>query len=145
MFASVVYSVVTMQVEFEIPGLTPPSVNHYLNKRIWARRDGTPYIAVLQSPKAKAFKWAVAMYARGQSVAGDRKSRYRVSIDIYLGPRQRGDADNFAKVCLDGLQACGCIHSDANVVTCNITVHKHERHNPRTKFIVERLENESTR
>lgn len=130
-----------MQVEFEIPGLIPPSVNHYLNKRIWARRDGTPYIAAMKSPQAKAFMWAVAMYARGQSVAlASPKTRYLVWVDVYLGPKQRGDADNFAKVCLDGLQAAGVIHSDANVHTCTVTVHKDQRHNPRTVFTVERLE-----
>lgn len=132
-----------MQVEFEIPGLTPPSVNHYLSKRIWRNREtGKHFIAPLVTKEAQAFKWAVAMYARGQSVAGDRKTHYRVTIDVYLGPRQRGDADNFGKVCLDGLQDAGVIHSDANVSTCLIAVHKDERHNPRTVFKVERIEDE---
>ncbi len=135
-----------MQVEFEIPGLTPPSVNHYLAKKIWRRRDGTSHIVALLTPEAQAFKFAVGVYARGLSVAPPfeerKKTRYNVTVDVYLGPRERGDADNFAKVCCDSLEDCGVIHSDANVQTCKVTVHKNERHNPRTHFQVERLENE---
>lgn len=133
-----------MQVEIQVPGLIPPSVNHYLTKKIRARRDGSVYIAALPSPEARAFKDAVAIFAQGCSVAPpereQKKCRYRVSIDVYLGFRQRGDADNFAKVCLDALQDSRVIHSDANVQTCNVTVHKDDRSNPRTIFVVERIE-----
>jgi Holliday junction resolvase RusA-like endonuclease len=134
-----------MQLEFRVPDLIPPSVNHYSLKKIRRRRDGTVYIAAMQSPEARAFKWAVSVYAKGRTVAPlppeYRKVRYRVTIDVYLGPRQRGDADNFAKVCLDALQDAGVIHSDANVQTASVTVHKDDRSNPRTIFLVERIEN----
>jgi hypothetical protein len=46
---------------------------------------------------------------------GTGKCRYSVEIEIQLGPKQKGDVDNFPKVVLDGLVIAGVIHSDAAV------------------------------
>jgi Holliday junction resolvase RusA-like endonuclease len=97
------------------------------------------------TPEAKAFKAAVAIFARGRTVApltNRERSKvcYEVKVDIYLGPNQRLDADNGGKLVLDGLQEAGVIHSDAFVAPFIVTPHKDQRHNPRTEFQVTRLE-----
>jgi Holliday junction resolvase RusA-like endonuclease len=136
-------------VAFSVP-LTPPSVNHYWDDCMYTGKDGYGHRGRKLSPAAKAFKEAVCIFVR--QLAGtttlspdtDRERRavkYVVEIDVYLGPKQRGDADNFNKGCLDSLVYAGVIHSDANVATCKTTVHKDDRANPRTQFIVTRLEN----
>jgi Holliday junction resolvase RusA-like endonuclease len=71
-----------------------------------------------------------------------RKVRYEVHLDIYLGPKMRGDEDNFLKASIDAIVRCGVLHSDNNCHTIP-NVHRDERddpRNPRTEYRVERLE-----
>jgi len=89
---------------FIVVPLTPPSVNHYKMRT----RKGVTFV----SKEAKAFKDAVAIFARGQVVKGER---YWVAIDVFLGKGQKGDLDNFAKCVLDGIAEAGVIHSDAAI------------------------------
>lgn len=131
-------------VSFIVPNLTPPSTNHY--KKPVTRRDkqGNPRLSFTLTPEAKAFRDAVAIFARGDSVTPDsererKKCKYFVRVDVYLGPKQRLDADNAGKVALDALQNAGVLHSDAYVHECRLLVHKFQRDRPRTEFLVERL------
>jgi crossover junction endodeoxyribonuclease RusA len=92
-----------MRVLIELPML-PPTVNHYVKHT----RSGNHFV----TGEAKAFKDAVALFARGRKVNFDY---YEVEIAIGLGPKEKGDIDNFAKVCLDGLKDAGVIETDARV------------------------------
>lgn len=84
-----------MKLEFTVP-LTPPSVNHYKVRF----RNGRTVV----SDEATAFKAAVAIHARGEMVEA---KRFRVTLLVRLGEGQRGDVDNFPKLCLDGLADAG--------------------------------------
>lgn len=131
-------------IVFTVPGLLPPSVNHIYSTTYYTGRDGYGHKGKKISPEARAFKEAVAIFARGRTVAPltnseRKKARYRVEVHLYLGPRQRLDADNGAKVAIDALTYAGVIHSDTSVES-HMIPHKDERDNPRTEYIVERLE-----
>lgn len=133
-------------VAFTVPHLTPPSVNHYKTPTMYTGKDGLAHHGFKLTPEAKAFKDAVAIFARGRSVApltnGERdKVRYSVRINVVLGPQMRLDCDNSAKVGLDALQDAGVIHSDAKVIECILTIDRKHRSNPRTEFCVSRMEN----
>jgi Holliday junction resolvase RusA-like endonuclease len=132
-------------VAFTVPHLTPQSVNHFKVPCVYRTRDGKMHRGMKLTPEAKAFKLAVAIFARGRTVAPltnsqRSKAKYQVVVDVYLGPNQRLDADNGGKLVLDGLQEAGVIHSDAFVSSFTINPHKDQRSNPRTEFFVERLE-----
>ena len=112
-----------MEVSFTVP-LVPPSVNHY-----WKHtRSGRHYVTA----EGRAYKEAVALFARGQSLAS---KRYELEAVIYLGYGQRGDGDNFWKAIADGLVEAGVIHSDA-AVTDWILRKRRDRANPRTEITV---------
>lgn len=130
-------------VTFEVPYLTPPSVNHH-KKPIQYVKNGVLRRGMALTAEAKAFKDAVCIFARGGTVAPvtekeRRKVKYRVHVDVYLGPRMRLDADNAGKLLCDGLQKAGVIHSDAFVGEFLVRPHKDERENPRTVFHVWRM------
>lgn len=135
------------EVTFTVPNLTPPSVNHYKQPCVYRGRDGRTHRGMKLTPEAKAFKLAVAIFARGRTVAPLTNKercnvRYRVLVDVYLGPNQRLDADNCGKLLCDGLQDAGVIHSDAFVGDFRVRPHKDDRENPRTEFTVSRMEAE---
>jgi Holliday junction resolvase RusA-like endonuclease len=137
-------NIIEQVVSFVVP-LVGPSVNHYKAPTKYIGRDGSLHLGFKLTKEAKAFKDAVAIFARGRTIAPAtdaerRKVKYRVEADVYLGPKARGDADNFSKLILDSCQSCGLIHSDAFVSEHRIRVHKDDRANPRTEFLVERLE-----
>lgn len=111
------------RVSFTVP-LVPPSVNHYVKHT----RSGRHYV----TKEAKAFKEAVAIFARGKSAIA---KRYEVEIAIFLAKRQRGDGDNFAKCVLDSLVSAGVIHSDAAVKKVSITKDRDWK-NPRTEITI---------
>ena len=112
------------EVIFTVPGLTPPSGNHYV-KHTGAGRH---YV----SGQAKAFKNAVGLFARGKSMDGKRLG---LEVWIYLGHGQRGDGDNFWKVLADGLVQGRVISSDAAIE--DWILHKRrDRENVRTEIRV---------
>jgi Holliday junction resolvase RusA-like endonuclease len=136
-------------VAFTVP-LVPPSVNHIYAPVIYKGADGYAHRGRKITREAKAYKEAVCIFVRqlkgNTSISPDtdrerRTVQYRVEIEVCLGPKQRGDSDNFAKVAIDSLVSAGVIHSDANVAACEIRVRKDQRHNPRTSYIVSRMEN----
>lgn len=140
----------TEQIErvvcFEVP-LVVPSGNHYKKPCKYTGRDGFRHLGFKVTKEAKAYYAAVAIFARGRTVApstdADRKRvRYAVRIDVYLGAKQRGDFDNFWKCGLDALANCGVIHNDAAVDgdQSKCVVHKDQRDNPRTVYQVTRME-----
>jgi Holliday junction resolvase RusA-like endonuclease len=126
------------EVSFVVPHLTPPSGNHYRGSLYW-NHEGRMRRKI--SPDAKAYRDAVAMFARGRTVAPPdalkKKTAYDVRITVVLGPGQRGDEDNFHKVGLDALTRAGVIHSDA-FAHCVCDVIRHDRSNPRTIYTVTR-------
>lgn len=91
-------------VSFIIPG-TPPSVNHY------KARGRTGYY---RYDTANSWYATVAAIAHGQTVA-DKCCNYEVEAVVYLGKRQKGDLDNFAKCLCDSLVHAGVIDTDARV------------------------------
>lgn len=93
-----------MWVSFTIPG-TPPSVNHYKSRG----RAG-----YYRRETADSWYATVAAMAHGQTVA-DKRCNYEVEAVVYLGPKQKGDLDNFAKCLLDSLVHAGVIDTDARV------------------------------
>jgi len=133
-------------IVFTVPGLIPCSVNHIWEDTFYTGRDGYGHRGRKLSKQAIAFKHATAIFAQGRTVAQttDRERKivkYRVKVDIYFGPRQKGDSDNFLKNAIDSLVYAGVIHSDVRVIPTP-EVHRDDRHNPenpRTTFTVERL------
>ena len=124
---------------FEVP-FTPPSVNHY-KKPVTLRTRNGPVKSFARTPEANAFRDAVAVFARGQSLTpatlNERnKIRYCLTCTVFLGEGQRGDGDNFFKVLADSLAYAGVIHSDARIRTWHIDVEDEDRANPRTLICV---------
>ncbi len=117
-------------IRLVIPG-TPPSVNHYKVKT----KRGITFVTA----EALRFKRDVATIANHLSLCGhERKSknRYAVTIDVYLGPKGKGDLDNFAKLPMDALKDAFVIHSDDAVDMLTMQKHSDERHDPRTVITV---------
>lgn len=110
------------ELQFTVP-LLAPSVNHYIRHT----RTGQHY----RSGETDAFFQAVSLYSRGKFV---RFPWYSVVVNLTLGPKQKGDLDNFGKVCLDALVKAGVIHSDAKV-TC-LVLRKFRGKSPCTEFSV---------
>lgn len=122
----------------EIP-FTPPSVNHY-KKPITLRTSTGPRLSFALTDEAKAFRDAVAIFTRGQTLipltAAERiKIRYALTVTVFLGKNESGDADNYWKCIADSLVKAGVIHSDARVRKWHIEVEDEDRENPRTLII----------
>src|SRR5215471_6528965 len=93
---------------FTVPYLIPPSGNHYKKPCRYVGRDGCLHLGFKTTKEARAYYDAVAIFAQGRTIAPfdakeRTKTRYNVQIDVYLGPNQRGDNDNFLKCGLDAL------------------------------------------
>ena len=134
-------------IAFTVPFLIPPSGNHYKRPTKYIGRNGYLRMGFTITNEARAYYDAVAIFARGRTVAPATRSeqrhvRYSVRMDVYLGPRARGDFDNFWKCGADALVKCGVIHSDAAIdgEESKCVVHRDERTNPRTEYLVTRLE-----
>lgn len=82
-------------VSFTVP-LVPPSVNGYARH---TRRGGH-----YQTAKALGFKEHVMFLARNQWVIA---KAFKVEILVSLGKGERGDVDNFPKLCIDALAKAG--------------------------------------
>jgi Holliday junction resolvase RusA-like endonuclease len=128
-------------VAFTVPYLTPPSGNHYKAPCLYRDRNGVAHRGYKVTPQAKAYKDAVAIFARGRTVAPldalKKKTHYDVQMTVVLGHRERGDEDNFHKVGLDALTHAGVIHSDAYAhCVCNVV--RDDRENPRTEYTIRR-------
>lgn len=128
-------------VRFTIPHLTPPTVNHYkipVNVRV---SGGGIRKSFAVTEEGKAFKYAVALFARGASVAPvekkeQKKVRYGLYVRVVHGKGEWGDGDNYWKCIADGLQEAGVIHSDARVKVWYLEVEDDDRDNPRTEIRV---------
>ena len=130
---------------FTVPYLIPPSGNHYKKPCKYIGKDGFLHLGFKTTKETKAYYDAVALFSRGRTVAPQtdaerRRVRYTVEVDVFLGERQRGDADNFLKCGIDALVNAGMIHSDANVYQSLARVHKDSRHDPHTTYLVTRME-----
>jgi hypothetical protein len=130
-------------VAFTVPYLCPPSVNHAYLPTMYTGKDGYGHRGRKLSKEAKAYYDAVAIFARRRTVAPAtdaerRKVQYAVTVDVYLGPNQRLDADNGGKCAVDALVKAGVIHSDAFVAPFTINPHRDDRSNPRTEYLVTR-------
>lgn len=125
------------EISFTVP-LTPPGVNNYVKHT----RAGRHYVTA----DARAFKDAVVILARGQSVIG---RDFEVEAIVYLGHKQKGDVDNFGKLILDALADAGVFQkanlrrplvtptelSDAHVSDL-ILRRRRDAENPRTEITV---------
>jgi len=109
-------------VNITVQGI-PPSANHYV-KHSRGRH--------FRTPEAEAFIWAVAIAAGSQQI---RAKCYVVSIGVYMGKGDRGDVDNFPKVCLDALVKARVIDSDAKIITLHVYKVRDWK-NPRTAIVV---------
>jgi len=124
----------TVEVKITIP-LVPPSANHY---KIPTRRE-TPdgrRIFVL-TPETKAWFGAVATFARGATMRGDR---HCVEFCVYRGKGDRGDLDNYCKVINDGLVRAGVLRTDDSVVEMHIYKER-DASNPRTEILITEASN----
>lgn len=101
--------------------LIPPSVNHYKIPKASGR-------GFYVTAEAKAFKAAVASLTRGSVNA----KWYEITITLYFGKNQKGDADNFNKVTLDALVEARIITTDARVKPQAIPLRDWD--NPRTEI-----------
>ena len=124
-------------VRFTIPEV-PPSVNHY-KKPIKLRTSNGTVSSYALTPEAEAFQLLTRLYCRGASIVpADRKernrTRYVLHARVYLGPKQRGDGDNFWKCIADSLVVAGVIHSDARVQRWYLEVLDTDRTNRRTEI-----------
>jgi len=131
-------------IRIEIPGLTPPSVNHYKVPVMVRTRQGRVKSFAI-TPEARAFQDAVAVFAGGRSLTPETKKErdkvvYCVEAMIVLGAKDRLDIDNGMKVLLDGLQKAGVIHSDARVGEMHVKMVWDQRDNPRTEIEVSIVE-----
>ena len=132
---------------FTVP-LMVPSVNHYKEPCKYIGKSGYLRTGFRLSKETRAFYDAVAIFAQNRTVspqtpAERKKAKYTVDVNVWFGPKTRADADNLGKALCDSLVRCGMIHSDANVVSFNVTTHKDDRDNPanpRTEFLVTRME-----
>lgn len=104
-----------------------PTVNHYVKHT----RSGRHYL----TPKAIAWKDAVAIIARGQSVTG---KTHEITYTVFQGAGSKGDVDNYAKCILDALVKAGVLKSDASIVAMH-AYKKRDRENPRTEIHLEAL------
>jgi Holliday junction resolvase RusA-like endonuclease len=128
-------------VTFTVPYLIPPSGNHYRVPCVFRDLYGKTRRGFKVTPEAKAYKEAVAVFARGRTVAPPdalkKKTAYDVRMVVVLGRGQRGDEDNFHKVGIDALISAGVIHSDA-YAHCVCDVIRDQRDKPRTEYTVAR-------
>lgn len=108
--------------------LTPPSVNHYVKHT----RSGRHYV----TKEAEDFKGMLKTFSRHQRVRG---KAYKCEVWIYLGAGQRGDIDNFAKLCLDALVHAEVIDTDAKIVNLHL-YKRRDIKKPRTEIVVETVE-----
>jgi crossover junction endodeoxyribonuclease RusA len=111
-----------MSLYIKVP-LIPPSVNHYAKHT----RSGKHYV----TGEAQAFKDEIALAVKGRYVESIYLS---VNMTVTLGKCQKGDVDNFPKLVLDGLAACGAFRdekgkrvSDAQVRHLEVSVNNRER------------------
>ena len=75
-------------VAFTVPYLVPPSVNHAYAPTMYTGKDGYCHRGRKLTPEAKAFKAAVAIFARGRTVAPPtdkerRKVKYAVQRSTF--------------------------------------------------------------
>jgi Holliday junction resolvase RusA-like endonuclease len=101
-------------IDMTVPMLAP-SQNHYVKHAV-IRGQLRSY----KTSEARSFYATVAAYAAGRTISPEsdkerKKVAYRVTVTAILGPKDRRDADNSLKCCLDAIKDCGLIHSDARV------------------------------
>jgi Holliday junction resolvase RusA-like endonuclease len=129
-------------LSFTVP-LVPPSVNHYKRPVVY-RKGGKLRRGQTLTEEAKAYKWAVAIYAQGRTLIPEdpkkrKQAKYELWANIYLGPRGRMDGDNGNKLIGDGLQDAGIIHNDNAVKRWHVEKFGDDRQHPRTEITVRRL------
>ena len=123
--------------------LTPPSVNHYTSHGGGFHR---------KSVEAKAWESAFPLFSQKQYVVSDCQ-RFSVTLDIFLGPNERGDSDNFPKCVLDCIAKAGMLRnaklkpvSDAWVKKLSVNINdmpKDRKLGPMTRITIEALTAES--
>jgi Holliday junction resolvase RusA-like endonuclease len=107
-------------IEFRLQ-LLPPSVNHYIRHKGRNHRKSPEAMAWVNS-----FMAMLPASLRGCYVQGDV---FSVSLEIFPGPDQRGDVDNYLKLPLDCIAQAGMLRdpkgnecSDAKIKTLHVYV-----------------------
>lgn len=105
----------TSLITFDIPGRPVPKGRPRFDPR--SGRIYTP-------AKTAAYEKEVAYRALASGLRLKRGMRVRVECVAYLGRRPWGDADNYCKVCLDGLQLAYKPFgwNDRDVVSCAASI-----------------------
>ena len=124
---------VERQLALVIPGI-PPTGNHYKG---YNTHTGRYFV----KSEAKRWKAGVAAVIGGRQVPRGR-SGHAVAVRVFLGHKQRLDADNALKVLLDALGDSGIFAAPGSEVRSDSSV-KHividefrDRESPRTEIIV---------
>jgi|HubBroStandDraft_2_1064218.scaffolds.fasta_scaffold00006_57 Holliday junction resolvase RusA-like endonuclease len=112
-------------ISFSVPAV-PPSGNAYVRHT----KMGRHYV----TEEANRFKDLVFHIANSKKLT-IRWKHYGVGISIFLGRKQKGDLDNFAKVMLDSLVYSAIIDSDAKVTELRMSKTR-DIDNPRTVISV---------
>lgn len=112
-------------ISFSVPAV-PPSGNAYVRHT----RTGRHYV----TEEAEQFKDLVLAIANSKKLV-IRWKRYGVEVSIFLGKKQKGDLDNFAKVTLDSLVYAAIIDSDAKITNLRM-LKARDIANPRTVISV---------
>ncbi len=102
---------------------TPLSVNHYKG---W--KNGKPFVY----KKASAFKELVAQCAPLPYPVFEGDVFVRLDI---VRKANRGDVDNFSKLCLDALKGIAYV-DDRQVKELHLSIRTVDKHNPRVVFTV---------
>jgi len=117
-------------VNLTIPGEPVPKGRPRFGKngRVYTPRESQAYEALVGWHALKARR----KFSKGTPL--------KIQADFYCTPRaaqQLPDLDNLLKSLLDGLQSCGAIENDRDVVA--IEVYRWQDATPRTEVTVERI------
>jgi Holliday junction resolvase RusA-like endonuclease len=124
------------KVSISIP-MVPPSVNHYVTHGGGFHR---------KSAEAKAWERDWPIFSQRKFVQG---SRFAVTLEIWLAPKDKGDVDNFSKCPLDCIAKSGMLIdakglplTDATIIALHVFLYKTEadrREGPKTVVTIEAL------
>lgn len=128
-----------MALTIAIP-LLPPSVNHYVEHLANGIHRKTR--------AAKAWENSFPIFSQGLYVVSESK-RFAVTLRYRMGPKDRGDVDNYNKLPLDCIAKAGMLHnskheqmSDAWVKRLTIEILDSEEDRelgPQTEITIEAL------
>lgn len=88
----------------------PPSVNHYLGKRVAATTAGKSFVQVYETRRAKDYKLEVRSIV---GVVHPFEGPVRIDLVLYPPDRRCRDIDNICKVLFDSLETAKVVVNDS--------------------------------